>query len=614
MIRQLLVTYCLLLVICAQALSQISPGELSRAHAQLEGVSNCTQCHEHGEEISATKCLACHTDIREAINARHGFHFLNTSTSCMICHKEHLGREAGITLFDKKQFDHAKTGFSLSGMHASAHCNSCHTDKNIANAALLQSLKQHPRQTFLGLQQQCVSCHADRHVGTLGTNCQNCHDAREWKPAALFAHAKTNFPLTSKHAAVACIQCHPAMQALDKTKPIFFTTKKFEDCIPCHTSPHGERFTMQFCNSCHTAEGWSIVRNFDHSKTVFPLIGKHATVACAECHINLGHRTGTAKNEFRTKEFQDCSPCHVSPHAPSFSKQSCLSCHTPARWAAMSQKPFDHSLTSFPLRGKHAQLECRQCHETTGKHSFAQSFKLLKTTCAECHKDPHKGVFQRAYANDCSLCHNEETFIPSTFTLEHHQRSRFPLTGAHTAIPCRECHMSQKKLIFSFNRMACESCHSDRHEGRFASIMKGQSCDVCHVTNEWKKILFDHTQTRFSLIGKHAIVACEDCHKKFGSTIVMYKGTSTKCGDCHADPHQGQFSEEKGEICSRCHMPVGWKNLLFDHNAQSSFALTGAHANVACVSCHPQGQQEGKIFTRYKPLATKCESCHQGKL
>ena len=144
--------------------AQISPGELTRAHEKLEGVDNCTKCHEQGEEITGKKCLDCHTEIRDAIAAKHGYHFQNASTACVNCHKDHLGRDAAITQFDKKSFDHRKTGYPLSGKHASLACESCHTANRITDAVVANNLKQFPHQTYLGLRQQCTDCHPDRHA------------------------------------------------------------------------------------------------------------------------------------------------------------------------------------------------------------------------------------------------------------------------------------------------------------------------------------------------------------------------------------------------------------------------------------------------------------------
>ena len=54
--------------------AQISPGELTTAHADLEGLSNCTKCHELGEKVLNSKCLDCHSEIKSLITFGEGFH------------------------------------------------------------------------------------------------------------------------------------------------------------------------------------------------------------------------------------------------------------------------------------------------------------------------------------------------------------------------------------------------------------------------------------------------------------------------------------------------------------------------------------------------------------
>src|SRR5512139_3281734 len=79
---------------------QFSPGELSKAHAKFEGISQCTRCHEVGNEIDGTKCLSCHEEISTALNAKKGFHYRVSHQRCVTCHKEHLGKEARTYQFD----------------------------------------------------------------------------------------------------------------------------------------------------------------------------------------------------------------------------------------------------------------------------------------------------------------------------------------------------------------------------------------------------------------------------------------------------------------------------------------------------------------------------------
>ncbi|MFX9469357.1 hypothetical protein ABTO43_20110, partial [Acinetobacter baumannii] len=61
--------------------------------------------------------------------------------------------------------------------------------------------------------------------------------------------------------------------------------------------------------------------------------------------------------------------------------------------------------------------------------------------CADCHRDAHQGQLAgRPGGNACESCHKVEGFSPSTFTLADHQKGRYPLQGAHLAVPCVSCH------------------------------------------------------------------------------------------------------------------------------------------------------------------------------
>ncbi len=601
------------LSVCQVSIAQISPGPLSEAHADLEGISNCTKCHGSGQEIVADKCLSCHAEIKNEISGGHGFHFENRNSSCTSCHVEHLGREAKITRFDEKNFDHSKTGFVLTGAHQSLRCEQCHAGKNIVSGDIKKILAAHPHKTYQGLSPQCVSCHADRHKGTVGVQCQTCHGTKSWSPPVAFDHKNTKFTLIGKHQQVPCAQCHLAMAVKSSTEPVLFTTKSFEDCTPCHASPHGRKFTDQTCRSCHTPAGWSIVVSFDHSTTRFPLIGEHARVACEKCHTQMNNKRDKVVS-FATLSFTDCTPCHKSPHNARFNTRECRSCHTATDWASLLGR-FDHTLTNYRLEGKHELVKCEQCHKPSLGTQFSARFLIPSRHCTDCHEDYHNGQFKVKYANNCAECHTVKGFAPSTFSIESHQSSLFTLTGAHIATPCNACHKKEegKAQIFVFANFRCESCHEDFHKGQFRTEMAEHSCAQCHSTTGWSMTIFDHSKTKFPLVGKHKSVKCSDCHKEtvvHGVKQVQYVGLPTRCESCHKDVHFDQFADRGRTECASCHSPAGWHALLFDHETQSTFHLTGAHKNVACGGCHKEERVGSVSFVRYKPLDSRCESCH----
>ena len=92
----------LLIVSINTGFAQISPGDLSKAHAHLEGASNCTQCHAVGNKVTREKCLACHQEIKNNIDANKGYHASKEvkGKNCAACHNDHHGRDFQLIKFD----------------------------------------------------------------------------------------------------------------------------------------------------------------------------------------------------------------------------------------------------------------------------------------------------------------------------------------------------------------------------------------------------------------------------------------------------------------------------------------------------------------------------------
>jgi hypothetical protein len=48
----------------------------------------------------------------------------------------------------------------------------------------------------------------------------------------------------------------------------------------------------------------------------------------------------------------------------------------------------------------------------------------------------------------------------------------------------------------------------------------------------------------------------------------------------------------------------------FNHDRDATFLLAGSHARVTCNRCHTPAP--GTKLVRYRPLSSRCESCHSG--
>ncbi len=615
--------------------AQISPGALSRAHQSLDGMTDCTTCHEISTGQPTFKCLDCHGEVASRISARKGLHASydiasGSSSKCATCHSEHNGEDFSLIKWDIKTFNHRQTGYALEGKHAGLACNRCHSAEHVAPSERAGIKIKDPNRTFLGVSPSCTTCHADEHKGRLGSDCLQCHNFDDWKKIRIgkFDHSQTRYPLTGLHAEVACKQCHtPGQGGQPRYRGIAFAS-----CADCHSDPHRAGF-QQTCESCHSTAGWKKVsasalgrNDFDHSKTKFPLLGKHTEVDCIACHAGGNFQKPLA--------FRKCMDCHQpDPHAGQFAKRSdggeCGSCHNVNGFKPSTFGLREHAATAYPLQGKHAALACAQCH--VPKANIKDTlFKMKFQHCTDCHGDEHALQFAGApYFNACESCHNLQRLMPSTFTSSRHKATRFPLTGGHLAVACNDCHRPfagfrpKPAALYHWQTLACTNCHADPHNGQFNGLMRVAGpagrilgCESCHSTESWKEFSrFDHSKTSFPLLGAHQTTACRDCHNPPGSKVAFihadFKAAPTGCEACHANVHGPQFIKGGVTPCAECHDSAKWKPSLFDHDKRTSFPLQGAHRSVPCEGCHKLIHTvSGKAVLFYSPTPKSCAACH----
>src|ERR1700687_4005337 len=506
---------------------------------------------------------------------------------------------------------------------------------------------------------KCISCHAELkpqlskgsgfhgRIPETDRSCQSCHHEHqgrdfhliEWVPSKKgFPHQKVGFPLLGKHAQVDCQQCHTAPRTF-----LGLSTR----CNACHFDEHRGQLGDQ-CQTCHREQAWKPAPGFDHRDTDFVLTGRHTRVACKACHPSQEDRASSAKSflSFEKLPHQSCQDCHRDPHEGKFGA-ACTSCHSTAGWKnvknAAVQKTNFHDQTRFPLEGLHRSVPCVSCHGPFPAQPA--KFKGLKfQSCPHCHADPHLGQLaktNRRASPACESCHTTDGFLPARFELSDHQKTTYPLEGAHQSVACVACHPAEPSLasripksvrvdlkrkkrreLFSFalfnasaNTSRCQSCHRDPHGEQFATKVASQGCTGCHRLTSFADLNFDHRRdSRFPLTGKHASATCGECHFASGAKqIVKYRPLDTSCQSCHADVHAKQFARSKGDTdCAACHQTEGFTRTLFLHGPPfTSFVLDGKHATVQCVACHPDVRvAEGVTVRRYRPVPKTCQGCH----
>jgi hypothetical protein len=487
-------------------------------------------------------------------------------TDCAVCHKA----DSWELMRKDMTFDHNTTSFKLTGQHQDVDCRNCH-----------QTLK------FQDAKSECIACHTDMHSNTVGPDCAKCHSTNAWiVENTKMMHQLSRFPLEGSHALVDCASCH-------KSSSNYRFDPLGVECIDCHrsdylatTNPNHQQLNYPTnCVECHDVRVIEWKSNtFNHS--VFPLTNSH-NINCTECHTGGNYQKISA----------ECSSCHISDfnsaQAPSHSaagiSTDCKTCHTSIDWKPST---FRHNTTGFDLSGAHAAIvQCSSCH--LGNTTSAQP------DCISCHQAQYngaKGHVAEQFPTDCRICHNNDNWLEAKFD---HNKTIFPLSGAHTTVDCASCHTTG----YAGTSTECKSCHlSNFNSAQVPShTAAGLStdCKTCHTAVDWKPSSFKHSTTGFDLNGAHAaIVQCSSCH--LGNTT----SAQPDCITCHQAQYNAAPSHVSSNFpsdCILCHNNNNWLDATFDHN-KTAFPLTGSHSNVDCLSCHASG---------YQGTSMECSSCHE---
>ena len=524
-----------------------------------------------GIALACGAALACPAAAQSTVQNPHG----RLTIACQNCHTT----TTWAPIRAVPEFNHnTQTHYPLRGAHSQVGCNSCHVSR-----------------VFTAAGTQCADCHADFHRRQFGAQCESCHTVQGWKANTKPVQDHFNrFPLLGAHATTACDSCH-------KGAAVGNYVGLNTNCDGCHLKDYVAAKTVDHraanfptqCELCHGVQGWLTTR-FDHARfTGFALVGAHATLACAQCHVG-GKFQGVAT---------DCYSCHLKdynstthpPHAAAGFSHDCSTCHTSS--VTWLNATFNHKATKFPLTGKHITVDCALCHVNN-------NYASLSMSCNSCHLKDYQGTSNPPHApagfsQDCQLCHSTTDWLNGKFD---HSATKFPLTGKHVATACSACHVNNQFAALS---TACSSCHLKDFQGATQPnhVAAGfpQECQLCHSTADWTSATFDHGKTKFPLTGAHVTVSCATCHVNG-----QYATLSTDCASCHLKDYQGTGNPNHAaagfsQSCQLCHATTNWLNAQFDH-ATTKFPLTGKHTTAACLACHVNNQ--------YATLPTNCAACH----
>lgn len=536
---------------------------------------DCDKCHDpkkmRPKKMRRTffgnrrECLACHENY-------HKFKDGDALNRCQKCHNFASWTKFNLPL----DFDHDKTAFPLRGAHKRQQCQTCHP-KGKPFAPLAHG--------------SCETCHrSDSPHGKTFTsrNCVYCHTEVRWRNSLKVSTKRHKQRLSQKdydpkgvHLSLGCATCHTNVK----------TTPADGECTTCHNNIHGDRWlkNTKTCGRCHGEKVWEtlLVSNKEHDKWAdWKLEGQHLDVRCLKCHRG-------APTEVPAKH--DCYFCHTDVHKGSRGKD-CQRCHSTASWYA-EDIVFDHNeQTRFPLKGKHVNVTCEQCHPDPN------TFKQRDHSCAACHGSPHMGKLP----NECERCHAEEGWRDEKF--DHNSQTNFRLSGRHIQAPCFKCHLD---MGFAGTPSSCRTCHWDYHDGEWGV----SECKECHSTATWlfdrRRVIFQnlHNFGDIVLTGVHEKIPCETCHNP--DPRFLMEGLGGECVMCHTDVHFGAL----GNQCYDCHEQQEWLPTTFRHET-TGFPLTGSHQLVKCRDCHRNnvfgGTPDECVFCHTDDIPLGTAACGNG--
>ncbi|GEJ58568.1 cytochrome c3 family protein [Anaeromyxobacter diazotrophicus] len=206
----------------------------------------------------------------------------------------------------------------------------------------------------------------------------------------------------------------------------------------------------------------------------------------------------------------------------------------------------------------------------------------------------------------CEKCHTTDGWQEVAFA---HERTGFPLAGAHRRASCKACHAE------SFTRALgrdCGSCHRDVHQGRL-----GARCAGCHEETDWKT-RFDadaHRRGNFPLVGRHAFIPCQECHGDRRDR--GFSRPTPQCLACHQRDYDrtavtaiDHRAAGFPTTCQQCHQPWRFAGAFFAQHEACFPIASGRHAGIRCLDCHTSFTGPINLNGQCNTGTAHCQKCH----
>ena len=124
-------------------------------------------------------------------------------------------------------------------------------------------------------------------------------------------------------------------------------------------------------------------------------------------------------------------------------------------------------------------------------------------TCAGCHTTDYNATTNpnhktAGFSTACESCHSQNAWAPSTFD---HNKTKFPLTGAHTTVACTVSHQG-----YTGTSTVCVDCHLAKFNAttkpNHKTLALSTACATCHTTAPgWAPASFPNHGTYYVITG-----------------------------------------------------------------------------------------------------------------
>ena len=435
----------------------------------------CGQCHKEGSPVQLQRNISQTHILENYSESIHGEGLMKkglvVTATCASCHTAH------------EILPHTDSRSSIARKNIAGTCAKCHAEIELVHRKVIKGALWEKEASVLPACVDCHQPHKARRVfydqGMADADCLICHEKKELKSSDDGRSLFVNYSeiKTSRHANVACSQCHSGVKP-SHTRPCDELTASV-DCASCHTavqedyqkSVHGKLASKNdpnapTCKECHSNH--NILGKIDSKSPTFPL---NIPKLCGNCH-----REGEkAAVRYRGTEKEIVKNYSESIHGKGLLKSgltvtaTCTDCHT-------AHRELPHSDPLSSINPANIPTTCGNCHhgiqeqfEKSIHSSLVSKSDKKLPTCENCHS-AHQIIradsegFKHIIMIQCGNCHEEiaktyfETYHGKVSQLGYTKTAKcYDCHGAHDILPVENpaSHLNRKNVVET-----CKKCHA----------------------------------------------------------------------------------------------------------------------------------------------------------